>query len=432
MKFTLILFTIAGLICHGGNTARAQKVFTEDIDRFWKAYDSIHMTTDSVEQVAIIQRQYITPGTPGLKAFMLARNYTAELWVKQIRAYPKFWNSIRPNTLVVKEKTAAIEASIRRLRELYPDLKEAKIYFTIGCLRSGGTTAGNMVLVGAEIATGDASTDVSEFSNNWLAGVFKEQSPDNIIALNIHEYVHTQQRGESSTLLAAAIHEGACDFITERVLGKPMTNNYITYGLQHEAALKEQFKAEMYTSSYSNWLYNGSSATTVADLGYFMGYTICKSYYAHASDKQQAIKDIITLKYDDNDKVEAFLARSGYYTEPLDKAALLAAFEQQQPVVVGMEPIHDKDSLADASLTRIQISFSEPMDTKGYSFNKLNKDMLYPITDVEGWSDNNTTLTLNIKLEPGKAYGFIISNRSLRSAKGYPLKKDYPVWFKTR
>ena len=432
MNYTSTILCLGLILTGYTSPAQSPKVFTDDIDRFWVAYDSIRMTTDSVEQVAIIKRQYITPGTPGLKAFMLARNYTAELWVKQIRAYPKFWNSIRPNTLVVKEKKAAIEASIRRFKELYPALKEAKMYFTVGCLRSGGTTAGNMVLVGAEIATGDPTTDVSEFSSKWLAGVFKEQSLDNIVTLNIHEYVHTQQQGHGANLLSAAIKEGACDFITELVIDRQMTNNYIKYGLAHEGELKEQFKKEMFSTAFNNWMYNGSSATTVADLGYFMGYAICKAYYNKAADKPQAIKDIITLDYDDQEKVESFLQQSGFYTEPLDKAALIAAFEQLQPVVTTIEPIHDKDTLVDASLTTIQISFSEPMDTNGYSFNVLQKDIAYPLTAVQGWSNNNTTLTLGLKLKPGTKYGFIISNRSLRSAKGYPLKKDYPVWFKTR
>ena len=108
MKFALIIFTIAGLICHGGNKARAQKVFTEDIDHFWTAYDSIQKTPDSLQQVEIIKSLYIKKGTPGLKAFMLAREYSAGLWVKLIRNYPKFWQSIRPNTLAVQTTSKEI------------------------------------------------------------------------------------------------------------------------------------------------------------------------------------------------------------------------------------------------------------------------------------------------------------------------------------
>ena len=153
--------------------------------------------------------------------------------------------------LTAKSYASEIEKSISKFKELYPDLKEAKMYFTIGGLRSGGTTMNDMVLIGSEIATGNASTDVSEFPNKWLEGVFKNQQADNIVPLNIHEYVHTQQKGNPYNLLGQAIKEGACDFITELVIGKLMQNNYIVYGREHEAELKERFKLEMFTDSYS-------------------------------------------------------------------------------------------------------------------------------------------------------------------------------------
>jgi hypothetical protein len=292
----------------------AQKVLTSDIDNFWIAYDSIQTTTDSLKQLNFIQTLYIDKGTKGLKAFMVLRNYNAKLWVALIHKYPKFWNSIRPNTLTVKSYAAEIEKSIVRFKELYPDLKEAKMYFTVGGLRSGGTTMNDMVLIGSEIATGNASTDVSEFTNNWLAGVFKNQQADNLVNLNIHEYVHTQQKsGDPKTLLGQAIKEGACDFIMELVIGKQIQNNYIVYGREHESTLKEDFKVEMLSANYSNWLYNGSTAKTVGDLGYFMGYSICKAYYNNAPDKKRAIKEIIELNYSDSTAVEGFLKRSNYY-----------------------------------------------------------------------------------------------------------------------
>ena len=313
--FVIFFFT-------SGRQVPKQKVFTSDIDNFWRAYDSIQTTKDSLKQLHFIQTLYIDKGTEGLKAFMQARDYTAELWVKLINRYPRFWRSIRPNTLTVKSKAKEIERSIKKLKTLYPDLREAKMYFTIGGLRSGGTTMNDMVLIGAEIATGNASTDVSEFSNKWLEGVFKNQQPGNIVALNIHEYVHTQQRGETQNLLGQAIREGACDFVTELVMGKPLQNNYLEYGRKHEKELKEQFKEEMFTSAYSNWLYNGSNAKTVADLGYFMGYAICKAYYKQASNKAKAVKEIIELNYSDTAAVEDFLKKSKYYAEPHNKTEL--------------------------------------------------------------------------------------------------------------
>src|SRR5574339_150676 len=108
LLFFILLFTI-NLFSPAQDT---QNVFTSDINNFWMAYDSIQTTKDSLEQIRFIKTLYIDKGTKGLKAFMAARNYSAKLWVELIRKYPKFWNSIRPNTLTVKSYAAEIEMSI--------------------------------------------------------------------------------------------------------------------------------------------------------------------------------------------------------------------------------------------------------------------------------------------------------------------------------
>lgn len=426
---TILLLFILSFISKAQND---QKVFTADIDNFWIAYDSIQSTKDSLKQIDFIQKLYIDKGTKGLKAFMAVRNYTATLWVQLIRLYPKFWNSIRPNTLAVRSYAPEIEKSISKFKELYPDLKEAKMYFTVGGLRSGGTTMNDMVLIGSEIATGNVLTDLSEFPNKWLEGVFKNQQADNIVSLNIHEYVHTQQKGDPKNLLGQAIKEGACDFITELVIGKLMQNNYIVYGKEHETELKEQFKKEMFTSYSSNWLYNGSNATTVADLGYFMGYTICKSYYNNSTDKKKAIKEIIELNFKKEDDIERFLSNSKYYPEPLNKAELVKAFEAKEPYVIKLEPFANGDKKVDPDIKELKIVFSAPMNKKGYSINNGSRGKDYsPITGVVGFSDDGTSFTLKIEMRPDHEYEFVITSPGFKSAEGYPLKR-YEVKFKTK
>jgi hypothetical protein len=427
-----IAFILFVLSFTSAGQAKTHKVFTSDIDNFWNAYDSCQSTTDSLKQLHYIQALYVDKGTQGLKAFMEARDYTPELWVSLIRKYPGFWKSIRPNTITVKSKANDIEQSIQKLKKLYPQLKEAKMYFTIGGLRSGGTTMSDMVLIGTEIAAGDPSTNVSEFPNKWLEGVFKNQQSGNIVPLNIHEYVHTQQNGEPENLLGQAIKEGACDFITELVIGKPLQNNYLLYGSAHEADLKESFMLDMFTPVYSNWLYNGSNTKTVADLGYFMGYAICKGYYDNAPNKKNAIKDIIELNYSDTAAVESFLAKSKFYTEPFNKQELVERFKSKQPYVLTLKPFSNGDTLVDAATKEMTIVFSAPMNKKGYSISNGERGKEYsPITGVIGFSDDGTAFTLNLDLKPNHEYEFIITDRSFRSSDGYPLK-PFEVKFKTK
>lgn len=292
-----------------------QAVFIEDIDRFWTAYDSVQTTTDTLMQIQYMKTLYVEKGTEGLKLFMKMRKYTPELWARVIRQYPKFWKSIRPNTLVVKQKRAEILAAVEQFKKVYPDYRYATIYFTIGALRSAGVAEGNTALIGMELTAGSSSIDVSEFPNKRIERYFKTQNVGNIVAVTVHEYVHTQQKEEGKTLLGQSIYEGACDFVTELTLGTTLTNSYLQYGKAHEAELKVAFKKEMFNEDYSQWIYNGSTAKDMGDLGYFMGYTICKSYYEHATDKKKAVKDIIELPYADLEKVEQFLKASKYYKE---------------------------------------------------------------------------------------------------------------------
>lgn len=405
-------------------------VHTSDIDHFWQAYDSIATTSDTTKQISIFQHLYVDRGTLGLHAFMRARDYNARLWVNLIKKYPKFWESIRPNTESVKKEESAITKSIQNFKKLYPQMRPARMYFTVGGLRSGGTTTQDMVLIGSEIATANQHTDASEL-NDWLKNVFKNQQNSNIVALNVHEYVHTQQKaGNGQLLLSQAIMEGAADFIAELVTQKVNNSAYMVYGRAHEQELKDKFRIEMFSEAMGNWLYNGSDDAH-ADLGYFMGYVICKSYYNHQSDKRKAIKEIIELEYANEEKVTDFLRRSLYYNQTINKQELLSAFEKLKPVVISLSPNINGQKDVDSSLTEVTINFSEPM-SKRYSINYgAGGEEHFPITGVIGYAKDYKSFKLKLALKPGKTYNFLITDKGFKSQAGYPLK-PYTVQFEVK
>jgi hypothetical protein len=417
------IYLLAIILCSSLLT-QAQKrdfkiVYTSDIDRFWKAYDSVATTSDTTKQTDFIQRLYVDKATPGLNAFMKARDYN-----------PKFWKSIRSNTLNIKNQVPAITSSIENFRKLYPEMRPSKMYFTIGGLRSGGTTTDDMVLVGAEIATADKNTDASEL-NDWLKNVFKNQQPSNLVALNVHEYVHTQQKGgDGQLLLAQVITEGAADFIAELVTRKKNNNAYMIYGREHEQELKEKFLIEMFSGATGNWLYNGAN-NPHPDLGYFVGYSICQAYYEHHADKKQAIKKIIELDYTNEQQVTDFLRQSGYYTEPIDKQELLKKFETLRPRVAGLTPEINGQEDVSSTLTELSINFSEPMG-EGYSisFGEGGKEH-FPLSGVAGFTEDRKSFKLKLALVSGKTYDFVITDKSFKSKAGYPLL-PYTVHFKVK
>lgn len=303
----LFLNLFSNLYCQADKETR---IYTADIGNYWNAFDSIASTVDSARQIEFIQTLYIDKASKGLKEFIRLRNFKAAEWVRNIKRFPKFWNSIREKTEAIIKYRAEIEILFNRFKELYPGLDQPDIYFTIGCLRSGGTTSGSKILIGSEIAAADSSTDAAEIGH-WLQAVFA--SGQGILFYVIHETVHIQQKNESSELLGKCIREGAADFIAEIILQKPLTAPYIIYGKANEKAIVEKFMQVMYQSEHTDWLSNGGKKPKgEADLGYFIGYSICSSFYNRAIDKKQALREIIELKFSSEDKVHSFFELSGY------------------------------------------------------------------------------------------------------------------------
>lgn len=299
MNRLILLFCIVSIV-----KVNASKIYTSDIVNFWIAYDSVQSTNTYSQKVKFINDLYIKKATNGLQDFIAAREFTAEEWVNLIKKYPKYWKSIRPQTLLIINEIEAFENLSLKFKEIYPDFVEPEIYFTIGCLRSGGTTSVGRILIGAEIGAADNTTDASELSS-WLKNTFKVNS--GIIQLVAHEMNHTQQ-SESidslNTLLSQTILEGSCDFIAELISNRQIISPYTIYGLKHTNSLFKEFYKSKDEISFDNWLYNGEkSKKKPADLGYYIGYEICKVYYENSIDKQKAIKEIIKLNWQDKNKL---------------------------------------------------------------------------------------------------------------------------------
>ncbi len=293
------------------------EVVTRDVALFWQVYDRLKAEPDRDRQLMILQREYLDQGTPGLAAFAQAKGYDAASYVDAIRSYPRYWDSVRPRTGLAPDVVVRVDGYLQRFRELYPALKPATIYFEMGALRSAGTTQGDKVLIGAEMATGDDSVDVSQMPER-LQRFFKRyiasRPLDNLDLLIIHETVHTQEHGERNSLLAQAVYEGVADFVAEQVTGRLPDLDYVRYGPLHDAAIREAFARDMHGNDYERWLYNDTSnAFSTSDLGYYVGYAICQAYHRKSTDKAESLRRMIELDFADQAKVQAFVDASGYF-----------------------------------------------------------------------------------------------------------------------
>jgi hypothetical protein len=284
----------------------AKTVLTADIDHFWQAVDALSNCKTHTDSVSAIQKLYFDRATDGLIDFIAARDLTAEAQLQLVARYPKFYASIRKNTLEVKKSEKVIQELFTKFQSLYANFKPFKVCFAIGILNTGGTVSDKFVLIGTEITASSKNVDVSEFiarKENNRAGMLSGdgdlvQKIRNIVA---HECVHTQQKNISDTvtkcpLLWQVLKEGICDFIGEMVAGKQINRVAHEYGDKHEKELWDELKVNLCSSDMSKWLYNGQSAKDrPGDLGYYIGYRIAKAYYEQATDKSQAIIDMIEL-----------------------------------------------------------------------------------------------------------------------------------------
>lgn len=284
------------------NTA---EIITEDLDRFWVAWDSAGATVSS----NAIEKFYIKPGTKGVKSFMKGRIQSAEHLSAVIRNNARYYKSIKPSTDSISLLKSEIRASLVKLKDIYPEAIFPPVYFVIGALNSGGTSTNAGLIIGAEMYGRTPHTPTEELSK-WLAAVIKPvREVPYIVA---HELIHFQQTYDGGSLLAASVKEGAADFLGELISGKHINQHVHDFANAKEKELWLEFKSKMNGKDYTGWLYS-SVEDRPNDLGYWMGYKITRAYYEKAPNKVKAVNDILHIK-----NFERFLKASGYGAE-LDK-----------------------------------------------------------------------------------------------------------------
>ncbi|MEM8583008.1 MAG: hypothetical protein AAGF87_02005 [Bacteroidota bacterium] len=406
---------------------------SSDVERYWKAYDQIVGTTDSTERFQILDEVFLQPASPGQLAMMERRNYTAEEYLENIEQLPEFWASVRENTLRASEFAGEIESGIEQLREIYPDLKPAEIYFTMGCLRSNGTTLDSLVLIGAELAMTDPSTDLSELPERVRQNLqpFVNGNPiEELAFLNVHEYVHTQQSTHGIDLLSQCVYEGVAEFVSTVAMNTASSTPAIAFGPENDDRIQAAFVKQMNSTYFMDWMYNSfDNEFAMRDLGYYVGFAIAQRIYEQAIDKKAAIAEMIRLDYGDQTVIDDFVERSGYFDQPI--STLREAADSEIPQVLSIGEMANDSRAVDPSIKELKIEFSKPMDiqSRGFDFGPEGEAAALFIQTLEGWDETGTVLTVGISLEPGRLYQLVLSN-DFRSADGVRLE-PYLIEFQT-
>lgn len=271
------------------------ELVTDDIHHFWEAYDMA--AKDTLNQANIFNNYYFAKASAGLQDYFTLRIGSTELFLRNQNRKKEFYKSIRNNTLRVDALKDTIRKSFIKLKDLYPSAVFPNVYFVIGRWSSAGTVSNNGLLIGTDMLSKSEEVPLHELSL-WEKNNYK--SIDDLPYIVAHELIHSQQNNLrlDTTTLSACIREGMADFLGELIAGKTSNERLQLFAKGKEKKLWQEFSADMYLNRSNHWIANSAEETPdrPADLGYWIGYIICKSYYENAADKNKAVFDILHIK----------------------------------------------------------------------------------------------------------------------------------------
>lgn len=274
---------------------------TADVGRFYRLYDA----ADGHPSAATLQRDYIDVGSDGLKQLARLRKVTGASIADAIARQPQTYIRARDCEAVLPRVRARLSIAMGKLATLYPDARFPPLTITIGHGKPVGVgTRETGVQIGLEALC----------LHDWI----NPDIEDRFVRIAMHEFAHVQQAVAFSelpgaTVLSASLEEGTAEFVTELTTGGVAYRYMDRLVAGREVEIETAFQAEMDQTDLSAWLYN-SKPEAPADLGYWVGYRIVKSYYERAHDRHQALAAIFGMT-----DPRAFLAASGWQPETPDK-----------------------------------------------------------------------------------------------------------------
>lgn len=291
-KLALFVFAAAAF---GQTQDAGPTLVVSDIANFWEAYDA----SQPGNREEAFQKLYLDRASPGLQDFIKSRIGSAKRLAAAVdRQYPKFYASVRPYTLEVEKQAPAISRYLDRYRELYPAAHFPPVYFVIGRLTSGGTTSDRGLLIGTEVNSLGPDVDTSEITPSFRLAM---GTASHIPLIVVHELTHTQVTATAHSnvpeLLRACLVEGAADFVTELVASSSINQHVKEWADQRREEIFQRFARDLKANpkDTADWMYNYDRVKEEpADLGYWIGAEICRSYYSQAQDKSSAVREIVT------------------------------------------------------------------------------------------------------------------------------------------
>ena len=291
-----LLLALAVLMNATASFAVEPQIDVRDVDLFYRLYDAAG-GKPSAQQ---LQKDYLDQGSPGLKTLAQRRGVTGERIAESLSKHPALYADARRCAKVLPAVHDRLSAALRKLFDLYPEARNAPVTIAVG--------RGKPVGIGYP----DSGVQIG-LEALCAANFIHPDVEDRFVYVISHEYIHVQQNpslvegaGKQPTVLETSLLEGAADLVGELISGG-IPLSYSKSAIEgREKQIETAFVADMDKTDLSDWVYN-STPEQPRDLGYWVGYRICKAYYQRATDKRQALRELLQAS-----DARAVLAKSGW------------------------------------------------------------------------------------------------------------------------
>ncbi len=260
------------------------KFVHDDVRNFIRAQE---MLTDEADTIAVLEKEYFDKGTPGLREFIKKYGLSAESLLKAMRKHPEKYAALHSLLDAIKELESTVRGSLADLQRYMPDVVFPPTYFLVETHRGigSGSAVGQLIAI-----------------DKWVPPLEEKTT------MIIHEMVHLQQVmavgypkylalfGNEKNLLGLCIREGTAEFFAHLATGRITQDKALEYTLEHEERLWKWLAQEMDGAETGDWMWRKpADPDQPYHVGYAMGYRIVEAYYNQASDRAQAVKDILSV-----------------------------------------------------------------------------------------------------------------------------------------
>ena len=262
----------------------------DDLQRFWMAVDAseghaalleAHLQETYFQQASTSLRQYIK--WTGLEPQRLSSTYLA---------YAPYYQALREETENLIHLTNP-DPFITTLQRHIPDTVSACVHFLLGDFTCAATVGRRTILLAAEFFP---PTEVLDHAPEGISFFATDQLP----IILAHELVHVQQIEahdldvKSLTLLELALLEGAAEYVGAFLSGGRSTPHAHTFGEVYGQEIWAAFEQETDTYDWQSWFYGAALRPGwPQDVGYFVGYELCRAYHKRHFKEPGVIKDIV-------------------------------------------------------------------------------------------------------------------------------------------